>query len=149
MAQFEWTFLVISTVVWRSVTNLSSMQRNVLYPFPLFDETYWCIRPIASDQGKRPKPTGWWPRVNQAEEGERGPRRIEREAWVTRLFLNAQLWVEQHGRQDYSCQMWLEQEVGEGRALSAPGYLPPPLPLSLPSNPPQQRHKGDLRLQPP
>ena len=43
-------------------------------------------------------------------------------------------------------QIWVEQEVGEERALSAFGYEPH-LPPSPP--PPQQSHRGDPRLQPP
>ena len=57
------------------------------------------------------------------------------------------------GKQDFSCQMWLEQGGGRGerREHCLPcGYLP--LPLSLPANPPSlppQRYRGDPRLQPP
>ena len=58
------------------------------------------------------------------------------------------------GKQDFSCQMWLEQGGGGREGIVCPlAICPPPFPLSLPSNPPppppQQRYRGDPRLQPP
>ena len=57
------------------------------------------------------------------------------------------------GKQDFSCQKWLEQGGGEERereGIVCPGLSGPPPPFPLPSNPPTpQRYRGDPRLQPP
>ena len=57
------------------------------------------------------------------------------------------------GKQDFSCQKWLEQGGGgeRERGHSLPWAICPPPPFPLPSNPPSppQRYRGDPRLQPP
>ena len=55
------------------------------------------------------------------------------------------------GKQDFSCQMWLEQGGGGREGIVCPlAICPPPLsPSSSLPTPPQQSHRGDPRLQPP
>ena len=41
------------------------------------------------------------------------------------------------GKQDFSCQMWLEQGGGGGEGIVCPlATCPPPFPLFPPANPP-------------
>ena len=77
-----------------------------------------------------------------AEERERGPQRIEREAWVAGLFLNVSHEWNNMGKQDFSCQMWLEQGGGGREGIVCPLAIcppppPPPIPFPfLPTPPP-------------
>ena len=75
-------------------------------------------------------------RFSQAKEGERGSRRIEKGAWVSRLFLNAQLGMEQYGRRDYSCSDMGRAGGGGGEGIVCL-WLPAPSP-SLPTPPPSR-----------
>ena len=59
------------------------------------------------------------------------------------------------GKQDLSCQMWLEQGGGGREGIVCPLAICPPPPPPFPPcqtpspPPPQERYRGDPRLQPP
>ena len=74
-------------------------------------------RPITSDPGNYLTERRWRPSFSYAEERERerGPRRIEREAWRAGIFLNLRPGWNNMGKQDFSCQKWLEQGGGGER----------------------------------